>query len=491
MRRLTSLAIGLVAFSLCLSGLVGPTSPAVAASTDDTAQQQAQQAAQRAYDAAHPDEPVRQRTGVVPFTAQAAPSGWDAGHLIDDAEFYNGQAMSAADVQAFLDSKGAGCSNALCIRRYTTTSTTEPADQMCSALAGRANESAASIIARVGAACGISQRVILVLLQKEQSLVATTAPTTSMYQMATGYACPDTSGCDAAYYGLFNQIYWAAWQYKRYLNPPGRTQFFTWLPYGGSTASPIGFSPTSSCGSSNVVIRNAATAALYYYTPYQPDAAALAGGGDACSSFGNLNFFTIFSAWFGQPNADPDQFFTDVPSSATFYPQIQWMARLSLTTGSPGAQAGTRVFQPTDDVSRQAVAAFLYRYNGVPFTPPSTPSFTDVVPANPFYAAIEWMRSSGITTGNADGTFDPEAPVTRQAMAAFLARYAGPSPLPTPGSASFSDVGAGNPFFPAVEWLKSSAISTGNADGTFHPDEAVSRQAMAAFLARLYSFQNK
>ena len=49
-------------------------------------------------------------------------------------------------------------------------------------------------------------------------------------------------------------------------------------------------------------------------------------------------------------------------------------------------------------------------------------TFSDVTPSHPFYGEIEWLTGSGITTGYPDGTFRPGAPVTRQAMAAYLQR---------------------------------------------------------------------
>ena len=48
-----------------------------------------------------------------------------------------------------------------------------------------------------------------------------------------------------------------------------------------------------------VNIRNLATSALYRYTPYQPNAATLAGGSNSCSAYGNLNFYRLFEDWFG------------------------------------------------------------------------------------------------------------------------------------------------------------------------------------------------
>ena len=72
------------------------------------------------------------------------------------------------------------------------------------------------------------------------------------------------------------------------------------------------------------------------------------------------------------------------------------------------------------------MAAFFYRMAGSPqFTAPSTLSFKDVPRDHPFYKEIEWMRARGITTGWSDGTFRPNDAVNRDAMAAFFYRYAG------------------------------------------------------------------
>jgi hypothetical protein len=115
-----------------------------------------------------------------------------------------------------------------------------------------------------------------------------------------GQGCPDTAACDTRYYGFFNQVYGAAWQLKRYANPPGTSQYFTW--YAPGRTWNVRWHPDAACGSSPVSIENQATADLYYYTPYQPNAAALRAGygeGDGCSSYGNRNFFQYFTDWFG------------------------------------------------------------------------------------------------------------------------------------------------------------------------------------------------
>ncbi|UFS57732.1 S-layer homology domain-containing protein [Subtercola endophyticus] len=120
--------------------------------------------------------------------------------------------------------------------------------------------------------------------------------------------------------------------------------------------------------------------------------------------------------------------FADVPAGSTFWRETEWMKAMGITTGSVDPSTGKLIFDPTAPVTRQAMAAFLARYAHASTTTPATPSFTDVDASNPFYAQIEWMHATGLTTGydNGDGTFSfhPDEAVSRQAMAAFLYRYA-------------------------------------------------------------------
>ncbi len=176
--------------------------------------------------------------------------------------------------------------------------------------------------------------------------------------------------------------------------------------------------------------------------------------------------------------------FADVVAGQAFATEIEWMRSEGLSNGYLDEQ-GIRTFHPVEDVSRQAMAAFLYRLAGSPdFTLPEEPSFSDVPADFPFFVPIEWLKSEGIANGNIDGTFSPYDPVTRQAMAAFLYRYADSPAYTPPTEATFSDLPVGAPFFLEVEWLKAEGIANGNANGTFGVIDPVSRQAMAAFLYR-------
>jgi hypothetical protein len=170
--------------------------------------------------------------------------------------------------------------------------------------------------------------------------------------------------------------------------------------------------------------------------------------------------------------------FRDVSPTHPFIADVEWMATEGLSEGYAGA-----TFRPTTPVSRQAAVSFLHRLAGAPeVVAPNPPTFDDVGASHPFLEEVEWAAAEGITTGYLDGTFRPLAPVTRQAFAAFLL---GDQPFDPPASATFPDVPASHPFFDAIEWASSEGITTGYADGTFRPAAVVSRQAAAAQLHRL------
>nr|WP_297424212.1 hypothetical protein [uncultured Actinotalea sp.] len=234
----------------------------------------------------------------------AAAAEFDAGYIVSDELFRASWSMSAEDVQRFLNEKGARCvpgpDGTPCLKDYRQTTPDKPADTRCTGrYVGAVDEPAARIIAKVAAACGISPKVLLVLLQKEQGLVTASgaALTPIRYRSATGYGCPDTAPCDAQYYGFFNQVYQAAWRFRDYALAPERFR------HRAGQWNDIRYHPDPACGSAPVFVVNQATAGLYNYTPYQPNAAALAsaGTGDACSSYGNRNFWRFYTQWFGSP----------------------------------------------------------------------------------------------------------------------------------------------------------------------------------------------
>ena len=157
------------------------------------------------------------------------------------------------------------------------------------------SQSAAEIIYEVSQAYKINPQVLIVLLEKEQGLISDSWPNSIQFRSATGFGCPDTAPCDSGYYGLKNQLESAAWLFRTVLD-------------GGWTNYPLGenyiyYNPNHDCGGSIVNIENLATSSLYRYTPYQPNAAALAAGyGTAtCGAYGNRNFYLFFSDFFSDP----------------------------------------------------------------------------------------------------------------------------------------------------------------------------------------------
>ncbi|MEO6200627.1 MAG: hypothetical protein ABIX44_05630 [Cryobacterium sp.] len=231
----------------------------------------------------------------------AEPAAFDPGLIISDYNFYNNAAMTDGEIQSFLEaSPCTPVDSSPCLWEYRESTTFQPdqGDGHCAPYAATRNEPASRIIARVAQACTISPKVLLVMLQKEQSLV--TRPSASGYLRATGYGCPDTADCDKRYFGFFNQVYRAAWQFRQYSQEPERA-------YKIGRVN-VGFNPDAACGAEPVRIRNQATANLYNYTPYQPNAALLARpgtDGDSCSAFGNLNFWRFYTHWFGPTENQP------------------------------------------------------------------------------------------------------------------------------------------------------------------------------------------
>ena len=183
-------------------------------------------------------------------------------------------------------------------------------------------------------------------------------------------------------------------------------------------------------------------------------------------------------------------YFQDVPSSSTFSTAITWAGSTGISTGTPVAMERP-LYKPLDSVSRQAMAAFLFRQQHATFSPPADPTFADVPASSPFYAPIEWMFAQGISTGTPQQSgkplYKPTDAVSRQAMAVFLSRTAHAmfSPPVTP---DFADVPTSSPLYGPIEWMFQTGISTGtpqpSGNPLYKPLDPVSRQAMALFLYR-------
>lgn len=290
----------------------------------------------------------------MPSTASALNgSQFSAGRIIDDVVFYNSNAMTANQIQTLLNSKLPSCDTNgtksysyhyrasplrindsrdpwvtttravygqrvkqrdgdwkgsaapySCLRDFKMDTVDIPPESgLCSGYIGANNETAAQIIYKASKSCGINPQVMLVTLQKEQSLVTDDWPWGVQLKKATGVDCPDNPpsnwapyNCKPSSLGFFKQVYYSAHRFKWYRLNADNYQ------YRAGRNNTIYWHPNTGCGTSNVYIQNQATAALYIYTPYRPNQAALNnlyGTGDSCSSYGNRNFWRMFNDWFG------------------------------------------------------------------------------------------------------------------------------------------------------------------------------------------------
>ena len=119
---------------------------------------------------------------------------------------------------------------------------------------------------------------------------------------------------------------------------------------------------------------------------------------------------------------------------------------------------GTKTFRPGQPVARDAMAAFRYRFAGSPdVSLPAVSPFADVTTQTQFYKEICWLAAQGVSTGwdEPDGTktFRPLQSVNRDAMAAFMYRFAGKPGHTVPATSPFADVAPASQFFSEITWL--------------------------------------
>ena len=164
------------------------------------------------------------------------------------------------------------------------------------------------------------------------------------------------------------------------------------------------------------------------------------------------------------------------------------MAAGVLTVASPAVAATVGTARATPTIAARSAA------QPRALTPvPSPVPFADVPSDAAFAAEIQWLSAQGISTGwvENDGsrTFRPLSPVNRDAMAAFMYRFAGAPDFSPPPVSPLVDVQPTDMFFKAIIWITARQISTGWDDGnggrSYRPGQPVNRDAMAAFMYRL------
>ena len=198
---------------------------------------------------------------------EAKAETFDPNNIISDFEVLDYTSMNLEEIKTFLITKGSYLSTYSCANPDGVVST------------------AAEIIYDRATTNKISPKFLLVLLQKEQSLIENSAPKQSQLDWATGYGCPDGGSCNPRWQGFWKQINSASLQFRDYLDNPqlytykvGNTYTFT-NPYGTITKEPTIVTPA-----------NQATAALYNYTPHVYN--------------GNYNFYKIWQRYFTRTYPD-------------------------------------------------------------------------------------------------------------------------------------------------------------------------------------------
>lgn len=188
------------------------------------------------------------------------------------------------------------------------------------------------------------------------------------------------------------------------------------------------------------------------------------------------------------PHAQELGSFADVPRSNVHATAIDCLQRWQITRGRDLVD-GDRFYDPAGTVERQAMASFIARAMGEMGTytlPEPAEPFPDVTPGDVHTENIARLRAAGVVEGRDDGTYGPGEPVERAAMASFITRMIEtidePIPVPDRFDPAFPDTSGVHEA--NIDKLASIGVVEGRADGTYGPDQPVSRAAMASFIAR-------
>jgi hypothetical protein len=220
------------------------------------------------------------------FSAPALAASFNPANVISDANMRDYTSMSAAGVQAFLDSKP-GVLKSLSFPRHD----------------GGPSAKASVIIWEASQAYHINPKVLLTMLQKEQSLLTRTTLVTSpnaTLDWAVGMGCPDSSPRLQQYKGFGNQLWYAAQRLDGYGTTSSSIRPL-WTPGLIYTVAGVRLS-----------LANISTYKLYVYNP--SIGAKVPYGdlsGQSCS--GNANFWKIYNSSFGDP----------LVTSATYRPRAR------------------------------------------------------------------------------------------------------------------------------------------------------------------------
>lgn len=169
--------------------------------------------------------------------------------------------------------------------------------------------------------------------------------------------------------------------------------------------------------------------------------------------------------------------FADVPQTNWFADAVRYVTGKSLMNGT-----GTTAFSPNENMSRAMLATVLYRMSGE--TAEAGSSCGDVSSSAYYAAAVNWASSKGIVNGTGTDAFSPNASITREQLAAMLYRYAG-EPSVSADLSAYTDAVSISPYAEkAVEWCVAKGILSGKSATRLAPQDTATRAECAAMLQR-------
>ena len=188
---------------------------------------------------------------------------------------------------------------------------------------------------------------------------------------------------------------------------------------------------------------------------------------------------TIIAALNPTPNVD----FLDVSRTDWFYYDVRYVCENGLMNGTSRNR-----FSPYGTATRGMLVTILYRMENEPRCFGSA-AFSDVKPGAYYEKAVVWASQNNIVSGYTDGTFRPDAPVTREQLASILYRYTlyrgqDVSAGETTSLTGYGDAQAvSNYALPAMRWACGTGFLQG-ANGKLNPSGLATRAQLAAMLHR-------
>lgn len=174
--------------------------------------------------------------------------------------------------------------------------------------------------------------------------------------------------------------------------------------------------------------------------------------------------------------------YSDVSETSWAYPYIQDVTEKGLMKG-----VGENTFAPNETMTRAMFVTVLARMSGEALFDGEPSVYADVETGKWYTGAVNWAGLGGIVMGYPDGTFRPEAPVTREQAATFLIRYAEYMELNLPQDQevpAYTDASAISRWARvAVEGCSAAGILVGYPDRSFRPQNDITRAEAAKILS--------